>query len=117
MATNSVHAGDRIEIVSFGAAHKAGDLVYEQGWYGVVEEDVAAGKRGYIIPGRVWLLPRVPSSNLAAGTAIYAFPTTSSTGLLLAAGATTGYNKIGRTIATGNASVAPVLLGHPNLQY
>lgn len=117
MATNSVHAGDRIEIVSFGSDHKAGDLVYEQGWYGIVEDDVKAGRRGYIIPGRVWILPRVPAATLAAGTAIYAYPTTSSTGLLLAAGATTGYNKIGRTIATGNATTAPVLLGHPNLTY
>jgi hypothetical protein len=44
------------------------------------------------------------------GTKVYAPATAIATTLPLAAAASTGYNAIGRTIATGNASVARVAL-------
>lgn len=121
MATNRVHAGKRIRVL-FAAAHAGGSLVYEKGFYGIVEESVAAGEYGYMILGDVWLLPRVPST-LAMGTLVAAPATAQATWLPLLAytnhpslnvQATTGWAPIGKAIATGNATVARILVFPPH---
>jgi predicted RecA/RadA family phage recombinase len=117
MARNAVHAGVRLRMF-FATTHKAGDLVYCKGFYGVVQDDIkVAGSWGTLILNRAWLLARVPASNIAQGTALFAPATEIATTLPLSAGATTGYNAIGRSIATGNASVVKAVLFHPNSSY
>jgi predicted RecA/RadA family phage recombinase len=108
MATNRVHGGERIRVL-FSVAHRAGDLVWEKGFYGVVEENQVAGRYGYLILRDVWTLAGVPAT-VAMGTKLYASATAQATTLPLIAAASTGYNAVGRTIATGNASVARVAL-------
>lgn len=128
MSTNAVHAGRRLRVL-FSVAHKAGDLVYENGFYGVVQDDVAAATYGTLILEGVWTLPRV-ASTVAMGTVLAAPATAQATTLPLltygnaaaASGvvpgpATAGWNKIGRTISTGNATVAKVQLANPNVSY
>lgn len=113
MARNAVHAGVRLRLL-FAAAHKAGDLVYCQGHYGIVQDNVAAGTYGTLILNRAWVLARTPANNTNPGTKLYAPATEIATTLPLAAGATTGYNPVARAIATGNASVVKAVLFHPN---
>jgi predicted RecA/RadA family phage recombinase len=110
VATNYVHAGRRLRVL-FSANHLAGDLVFEKGFYGVVQDDVEAGKYGTLILEGVWELARTPAT-VAMGTKLYAGPSSVATTLILNSGATG--NPIGRTIATGNASVARVQLFNPN---
>lgn len=118
MATNYVHAGKRLGNVLFTVAHKAGELVYEKGFFGVVQDDVAAGARGTLILEGTWTLSRVPAT-VAQGSKLHAPATEIATSLPLIAAATNGaasagYAAIGRVIATGNASVAKVQLFNPN---
>jgi len=118
MSRNFVHRGARLGMVIMTVAHKAGELVYEKGFYGVVQDDVAAGAKGTLLMEGVWLLPRV-ASTLAQGVKLHAPATEIATSLPLIAAATngqatTGWNPVGRVIATGNASVARVQLFNPN---
>lgn len=121
MAGNAVHAGRRLRVL-FAVAHKAGDLVYAKGFYGVVQDDVAAGKWATLILEGAWLLPRV-SGVLAMGTVVAApaseiatsLPLTTVASMGVVSGA--GINPIGRVIATGNASLAKVQLFNPNQSY
>lgn len=114
MANNAYQKGERIEITSFAVAHKAGDFVYEKGYFGVVEEDVKAGGRGYMILGEIWKLKRVPAS-AAMGTKLYALPTSDATTLPMISSATGNYVPVGRLAATSNASgIAPVLVFGPS---
>lgn len=124
MSANFVHAGRRLTIRAT-VAHKAGDLVYEKGFYGVVQDDVKVADLFTLILEGVWNLPRLIGGNapVAMGARIYAAPTLSSTGLILApvasagASAGIGWNPIGRLIATSNASQAKVQLFNPNSAY
>jgi predicted RecA/RadA family phage recombinase len=118
MAKNYIHAGRRLNRVLFTVAHKAGELVYEKGFYGVVQDDVAAGGFGTLILDGVWLLSRVPAT-LAQGGKVFAPATEVATSLPLITAATigvasAGHFAIGRAIATGNASVARIQLFNPN---
>lgn len=120
MSKNFVHAGRRLNIRAT-VAHTAGDLVYEKGFYGVVQDDVAVGDLFALILEGVWALPRlVGGANVEMGTKVYAFPTTGATSLIIAPGpsagasAGLGWNPIGRLIATSNASQAQVQLFNPN---
>jgi predicted RecA/RadA family phage recombinase len=122
MARNHVHAGVRLRVL-FDVAHKAGDLVYVKGHYGVVQDDVDAATYGTLILNRAWTLARTPAT-VAMGTVVAAPATEIATTLPLGAAAATvgavataGWNPIGRTIATGNATVAKVVLFHPNQRY
>lgn len=110
MARNFVHAGRRLRVL-FAASHLAGDLVFEKGFYGVVQDDVTAGTYGTLILEGVWELARTPAT-VAMGTKLYAGASSVATTLILNSGATG--NQVGRTIATGNASVARVQLFNPN---
>lgn len=118
MASNRVHGGNRIKVLS-SAAHKAGDLVYERGFYGVVQDDVSgAGVLMTLILDGVWRLPRVPAT-IAMGKILAAEATISATTLVLLqwtthpslnSAATAGWNPIGRTIETGTATTAEIQL-------
>lgn len=122
MARNYVHRAGRLGNVIFTVAHKAGELVYEKGFYGVVQDDVAAGAKGTLLLEGAWLLSRVPAT-VAMGTKLYAPATEVATSLPLISIAATigqasaGHNAVGRVIATGNATVARVQLFNPNSIY
>ena len=105
MALNEVirgHSRGRLRIL-FSVAHLAGQFVYEKGWYGWVQDDVEAGAWGTLIVDNVVEVSNVPST-VAMGTKLYAPATAIATTLPLIAGATTGWNPVGRTTATGNAT-------------
>jgi len=104
MALNEVirgHSRGRLRIL-FSVAHVAGQFVYEKGWYGWVQDDVAAGAWGTLIVDNVVEVTNV-AATVAMGTKLYAPPTAIATSLPLGA-ATAGWNPVGRTTATGNAT-------------
>lgn len=135
MAGNFVHRGRRLT-VPFTTAHTAGDLVYVGasgaaggGFYGVVQDNVAAGATGTLILEGTWNLKRAPTT-LAFGTVVAAPATETATSLPLlgydaaaaASGvvpgpATVGWRPVGRTIATGTATTAKIQLFNPNQTY
>lgn len=118
MSTNFVHAARRLTFTA-AVAHTAGDLVYHKGFYGVVQDDIAAGAVGTLILEGAWALPRV-ASTLPMGTVVAAPATELATSLpmgsvaTMGVVATTGWNPVGRVIATGNATVAKIQLFNPN---
>lgn len=125
MSGNFVHAGHR-KTITAATAHLAGDLIWQDGFYGVVQDNVAAGDKCTLILDGIWVLPRV-ASTVAAGTLMAAPATEQATGLpILAHGAaaaasgvipgpaTTGWFPFGKTLATGNATVAKIQLLNPN---
>src|SRR4051812_3282372 len=109
MAGNFVHRGRRLT-VPFTTAHTAGDLVTVGasgaaggGFFGVVQDNVAAGAVGTLILEGVWNLKRAPSTVAAFGTILAAPATETATSLPLGAGAatvgfaaTTGWRAVGR---------------------
>ena len=128
MSTNIIHQhGTRaLKIAVASVAHLAGDLVWEDGFYGTVEDDVAAGDAFTLLLDPSVNLPRVPST-VAAGTVMAAPATADATTLPLLAyaaaeaasgvlpgGATAGWFPIGKTIATGTATTAVIQLFNPN---
>lgn len=124
MSKNFVHSGRRIQFTAI-TAHTAGDLVYENGFYGVVQDDCVAGRLCTLILEGAWNLRRLVGGGtaIAAGTKVYAFPTVGATSILIApvasagASAGIGWNAIGRLIATSNASQAKIQLFNPNSSY
>ena len=118
MSKNFVAAGNRLTITAT-VAHTAGDLVYEKGFFGVIQDNVAtAGDLFALIGNGEWKLARLVggAAPVAMGAVIYAQPTLSSTGVLIApvasagASAGIGWTAIGRLAATSNASIAKVIL-------
>jgi len=117
MSKSFVGAGRRLSIRA-AVVHTAGDLVYEKGFFGVVQDNVAVGDLFALIGDGEWNLARLVggAAPVAMGAVIYAFPTLSSTGLLMApvasagASAGIGWTAIGRLAATSNASQAKVIL-------
>jgi predicted RecA/RadA family phage recombinase len=125
VSKNAFHEGDRLSVIA-AQAHKAGDLVYEKGYYGVVQDDVAVGETFTLILKGGWYF-WTPESTIAMGTVVAAPATAGGATLASAAtslpvrtyqgptgiggtGVTAGWNPIGRTGATGNASQVPVIL-------
>ena len=115
MARTEIHDGKRIKFTAV-TAHSAGDLVYHNGWYGICQDDYAAGELGTLILEKAWNLRNGPST-VAMGVVLAAPATEQATTLPLLpwthhaslnAPATAGWFPIGRLIATGNASLAPV---------
>jgi predicted RecA/RadA family phage recombinase len=114
MATNEVirgHSDGRLRILC-AAAHTAGDLVFEKGFYGVVQDDVEAGAWATVILEGVWEFPRTPTT-VAMGAKLHAPATAMATTLPLISAATNGqatagWNPVGRTTATGSATAAKV---------
>lgn len=120
-ANVGVFPGRRLTNVYFTTNHAAGDLVYVNGFYGVVEDAivVATDHYGTLIITEVHRLPRV-ASTVAMGTVLAAPATEMATTLPLltwavngaSAGinATAGWNPVGKVTTTGNASMALVRL-------
>lgn len=122
MALNEViryHSTGRLRIQS-AADHTAGDFVYAGGFYGWVQDDVDVSEDAWMtlhLAG-VYELARTPAT-VARGTKLHAPATEIATTLPLIAAATngqatTGWNAVGRTTATGNATVARVRLFSDN---
>jgi hypothetical protein len=123
MSSNIVHqhGTDHMKIAAAVAAHRAGDLVCEQGYFGTVQDDVAAGDPFTLLLNPTVNFPRVPST-LASGVVVAAPATAQATTLPIGAAsptigflATAGWFPFGKTIATGTASTAKIQLIHPNL--
>lgn len=126
-----VHPGRRLTNVLFTVNHKAGDLVFVGGFYGTLEDDVvvATDPYGTLILEGVNKFARVPSTQ-AMGIVMAALATEIATTLQLLpyavaaiiaptvgqvpGNATAGWNPVGRTTATGNATLAPIQLFNPN---
>lgn len=114
---HKIHNGDRLRL-KFSVAHSAGDLAYEKGFFGWVQDDVAAGDYGVLlVDGGVYELARTPAT-VAAGVKLYAAPSAVATTLDLKplASIASGAVAVGRTVATGNATVAYVRLFRDNDQ-
>lgn len=123
----SVFPGHRLTNVLFATNHSAGDLVYVNGYFGTVEDniDVSVDPYGTLIIDEVHRFARVPST-VAMGTVMGALATEVATTLQLlpyARGtatngvvpgdATAGWKPVGRTTTTGNASMALISLFNP----
>lgn len=109
MSRNFVHAGRRLKFIA-GAAYKAGDLVYNNGFFGVVQDDVASGATGTLILDGVWDLKNLREGSIVMGAKIYAPATVIATSLTVspssAASNPTTWTPVGRAIATSPASSA-----------
>jgi predicted RecA/RadA family phage recombinase len=121
VSKNFVGAGRRLSVI-MGSTHLAGDLVYEKGFFGVVQDNVAtAGALGALILDGEWNLSRLVGNTapVPMGAKIYAPATLLATSLPVAPIASVGgsWAAIGRLAATSNASQAKVILFHPNESY
>lgn len=109
--------------------HRAGDLVYHQGFFGVGNDDAAfstsptVADRPFVqILDGVWDLPQVfQGANIAAGKLVFAAPSHTATSLTLYPGISvpSGAVAVGRLIATyvNGASYARVVLFGPENQH
>jgi predicted RecA/RadA family phage recombinase len=115
MATTFVHAGRRRQVVS-AQLHKAGDLVYYDGWFGVVQDDVkTVGDVLTIICEGVWDLRRGAIAAVGGqGVRLYAYPTAQATTLQLWASFASGALPIGRSWASIATATIKTQLFNPN---
>ena len=129
MARTFFHAGRRRQFTPT-VTHKAGDLGYNGGFYGVSQDDAVfksvapstADREHVILLEGVWDLPNnaFDASIVNAGVKVYAQPTVSATSLVLfhnAASLGTGAVAVGRTWATaaaGASLIRVVLFGPEN---
>lgn len=121
MATTFVQAGRRY-VFTATAAHAAGDLVFYEGFYGVVQDNVASGAKGVMILEGVWDLKNTYGGPFNPGNKVYAVPAvTATTGRIYfnAASLPASAVAIGRvwgvTVAASAATaVARVQLFNPN---
>jgi len=109
--------------------HRAGDLVYHQGFFGVSNDDAAISSnpttfdRPFVqILDGVWDLPQVfQGANIPAGKLVFAAPSLTATSLTLFPGISvpSGAVAIGRLMATyvNGASYARVVLFGPENQH
>lgn len=111
MSRTRVHAGRRR---SFSAAvvNAAGDLIYHNGFFGVLTDTTVVGRLAQMTLEEVHELKNVFGSTIAPGTKIYAAPSAIATSLLLypAASVPSGAVAIGRAWATSPASSATATL-------
>lgn len=124
MSRNYVHAAKRLRVLCT-TNHTAGDLAYVGGFYGVFQDDVVVATDPYatLILDGAWQLSRVPTTT-GMGSVLSAPATEIATslplgvrGAIATVAATTGWNPIGRLIATSNATMGKVQLANPNLLY
>lgn len=129
MARTFVQPGDRRQFTPV-VAHRAGDLGFNGGYYGVSQDDAVfvpsggtvAARDHMIILNGVWDLPNngFDASLVFAGEKIYASPTVSATTLRLmhnAASLQPSAVAIGRawaTAAAGATLLRVALFGHEN---
>lgn len=124
MSVTEVQDGHRLTFVAT-TDHAAGDLAYYNGFYGHVQDDIAAGELGMLILNKVWKFANVPST-LAQGALVAAPATEMATTLkiglsaqaaaasgVVPGNATAGWNVFGRVWETGNASMAAIQLFNP----
>ena len=121
MSTNKVHAARRLTLRAT-TNHTAGDFVWCDGFYGVVQDDVTSGDLFTLILEEAWNLKRTPNG-VRRGAILAAPATEQATSLPLLVWtthpslnsvATTGWHPIGKTIATGTATTAKTQLFNPN---
>ncbi len=74
MATTFVQAGRRYVFTAV-ANLTAGDLTYYEGYFGVVQDDVAICEKGVLILEGVWDLKNVYGGPFIPGSIVYAAPT------------------------------------------
>jgi len=122
MARTFVNAGRRRQFTS-AALHKAGDLVYTDGFFGVVQDDVkTVGDQTMHILDGVWDLPFVNNAaaiSIAAGAKVWAAPSVIATSLTLYPGISvpSGAAAVGRlwsTYASGASYARVALFGAEN---
>lgn len=115
MATSFVHAGRRKQVVS-AQLHKAGDTVYYDGYFGVVQDDVkTVGDVLTIILEGVWELKRGGIHVVGnPGVRYFAYPTTQATTLQLFASWASGSLPVGRSWVTTATTTAKIQLANPN---
>jgi predicted RecA/RadA family phage recombinase len=111
MSRTLVHAGRRRTFTA-SVVNAAGDLVYQNGFFGVVQDTTVVGSLAAMILENVHELKNVFGSNIGPGTKIYAAPSVIATSLLLypAASVPSGGIAIGRAWATSPASSATATL-------
>lgn len=102
--------------LQFSVDHNAGDFVWERGFYGWIQDDIDVSENawGVLFMEGVYELARTPAT-VAQGLKVHAPATAQATTLPLIAAATNGqatagWNAVGRTTATGNATVGRVRL-------
>jgi hypothetical protein len=128
MARTFIGAGRRRSFTPT-VGHKAGDLTYREGFFGVSNDDAAfssaptAADRPFVqILDGIWDLPNVmQGANIVAGARVYAAPSITATSLTLFPGASipAGAVAIGRLWATyvNGATYARVVLFGPENQH
>lgn len=125
MSRNFVQAGRRYTFTNGASARKAGDLVYVDGLFGVLQDDVAANAKGTLILEGVWDLKNIYGGPFVPGRVAWAAPSSIATSLLLYLPATgmasvpSGAQPVGRvfgaTVAASAATaVARIQLFNPN---
>jgi len=121
MSRGFVNAGRRISIPApYNVA--AGDLLYYNGFFGVVDDSALTGQLvALILDGGVRILKNVYGSTIPMGTKIFTYasnPAATTAQLFPAASVPAGAVAIGRAWATGVASSATatlkVAMFHPN---
>lgn len=119
MSRTRVHAGRRRTFTPT-VINAAGDLVYQNGFFGVVQDTTRVGALAHMILEEVHELKNVFGSNIAAGTKVSAAPSVFASSLLIypAASVPAGGIAFGRVWATSPASSATatikVQLFNPN---
>ena len=114
-----VHAGRRRQYTP-SVNQKAGDLVYQHGYFGYLDDDVDSARIGNMILEGVAILKHVFGSNINPGVKVFAQPTHGATTLQIfpAPSVPSGGVAIGRAWATSPASSATatikVQLFNPN---
>jgi predicted RecA/RadA family phage recombinase len=115
VSNNFVHAGRRRQVTSV-QLHKAGDLVYYDGYFGVVQDDVeTVGDQLTIILEGVWNLKRGAAHVVGSqGQRFYAYPTAQATTLQLWGSFASGAYPVGRAFATPATLAVKLQLFNPN---
>jgi len=118
VSTNFIQAGRRYQFTST-VLHHAGDLVYKDGYFGVIQDDVhTVGDKVMMILEGVWLLrnPLGTAAGMAPGDLVYANAVHYATTLQVQAAASQGASgplNFGKVWASGNASLVAVKLIRP----
>lgn len=112
MSRTLVHAGRRRTITA-SVANAAGDLVYQNGFFGWAQDALVAGRLGMIILEGVGEFKNVFGSNIGPGTKIFAAPSVMATTLQLFPAVSVpsvNWVAVGRAWATSPASSASATL-------
>lgn len=78
MSRTFIEAGRRYQFTAANA-HKAGDLVWAEGYYGIVQDDNAADALAVMILEGVWDVKNIYGGPFIPGTKVYAVPADAAT--------------------------------------